>query len=323
MADLRVTGVSNNHLELQAPDGAKHTLAISEDLLKALKTREVSLPQSVTPRDIQQLVRLGASVDEVVAKTGADIELVARFAKPIIAELNHIVNLARNVRLSLAGDRFADNNPIEFGVVMDERLANNGARNVSWSSQKTNEGEWLVSVAFETSSGQGVATWAFDPKQLFLAPENEAALQLSNGGPVAVSQRHTPSPSHPVMAEERIEIVEVKPITANLTVVPEPVNTIIEPEYFEEEDEELPAPAQLRVISDEGPETPVTDFVEVIEIVEEVVIPATEQVELVEELVEVIEVVEDVEDQTPQAKPQASSGWAEVLFGSRDDEEEN
>jgi hypothetical protein len=308
MADLRVTGVSNNNLELQAPDGSKHTLAISEDLLKALKTREVQLPKSVTPRDIQQLVRLGATVDQVVDQTGADLELVTRFAKPIIAELNHVVNLARNVRLSLAGDRFADNNPIEFGVVMDERLSNNGAKNVSWSACKTNEGEWLVSVSFETSTGEGKATWAFEPKQLFLAPENEAALQLSNGGPVAV-QTKSAAQSHPVMSETIPEVVEEKPVTANLTIVPEPVKTYEEPAFFEEE--EPIAPVQLRAIPDE-PETEAIEVITVTEVVEVVSTTEEEQTDVAEEEVE-----------APAVKPQASSGWAEVLFGSRDDEEEN
>jgi len=308
MADLRVTGVSNNNLELQAPDGSKHTLAISEDLLKALKTREVQLPKSVTPRDIQQLVRLGATVDQIVDQTGADLDLVTRFAKPIIAELNHVVNLARNVRLSLAGDRFADNNPIEFGVVMDERLSNNGAKNVSWSACKTNEGEWLVSVSFETSNGEGKATWAFEPKQLFLAPENEAALQLSNGGPVAV-QTKSAAQSHPVMSEAIPEVVEEKPVTANLTIVPEPVKTYEEPAFFEEE--EPIAPVQLRAIPDQ-PETEAIEVITVTEVVEVVSTTEEEQTDVAEEEVE-----------APAVKPQASSGWAEVLFGSRDDEEEN
>ena len=100
MADLRITGVSNNQLELQAPDGTRHYLEITPDLLKALKSREVSLPANSSPREIQQLVRLGATLEEVAEKTGADIDLVAKFAKPIIAELKHVVALARSIRLS-------------------------------------------------------------------------------------------------------------------------------------------------------------------------------------------------------------------------------
>ncbi len=313
MADLRVIGVSNNNLELQAPDGSKHTLAISDDLLKALKTRDVKLPMTVSPRDIQHLIRLGATIDEVATKTGADLDLVTRFAKPIIAELNHVVNLARNVRLTLAGDRFADNNPIEFGVVMDERLSNNGAKNISWSACKTNEGEWLISVNFETSNGAGKATWAFEPKQLFLAPENEAALQLSNGAPVTVESKLNATSNQPVLSEPKVEISEVKPTTASLSIVPEPVLSF-EDEIFEEE--EPVQPVQLRVLPDEPP----TEVIEVVAVVEEIEIVEADENETQSAP---IEEQETEQFEAPATKPQASSGWAEVLFGSRDDEEEN
>jgi hypothetical protein len=132
MADLRITGVTNNQLELQAPDGTRHYLEISADLLKAMKTRSAELPPTLTPREIQAEIRLGTSVAELVARTGADEDQVAKYAAPIITELKHIVTLARNIRLSLAGDRFTDPTQIEFGTVMDERLATNGATDVAW-----------------------------------------------------------------------------------------------------------------------------------------------------------------------------------------------
>ena len=94
IADLRITGVSNNQLELQAPDGTRHYLEISDDLLKALKTRQGTLPVSISPREIQQAIRLGGTVDELVKSSGADEDLILKFAAPIIAELNHVVNLA-------------------------------------------------------------------------------------------------------------------------------------------------------------------------------------------------------------------------------------
>lgn len=302
MADLRITGVSNNQLELQAPDGTRHYLSITPDLLKALKSRDLSLPNNVSPREIQQLVRFGATLEEVAEKTGADPDLVARFAKPIVAELRHVVNLARGIRLSLAGDRFADPMLVEFGAIMDERLANNGAKDVAWSAKKNIEGEWLVNVSFTTSAGAGTATWAFDPKQLFLAPENEAALQLSNGVPVSAVTKTVPIIQEPV-AEERVE-VEVTEKTVSLTVVPEIQPTVIdEPEDLFEE----PVTAStLRIVEEVVEETTV---------VEVAVEPIAEEPEVIEPI------EETVNDQTA-SKPQATSGWAEVLFGSRDEQEE-
>jgi hypothetical protein len=303
MADLRITGVSNNQLELQAPDGTRHYLEITPDLLKALKSREVSLPANSSPREIQLLVRLGATLEEVAEKTGADIDLVAKFAKPIIAELKHVVALARSIRLSLAGDRFAEPTLVEFGSVMDERLVNNGATDISWSAKRSSEGEWLVSIRFSTSQGDGVATWSFDPKQLFLAPENEAALQLSNGVPVSAVAKTVPIISEP--EEVVVEEIQITERTVSLTVVPE--ITEVQAEEAEDLFEEPIASSTLRIVE---------------ELVDERAV--VEEISVQEELAE----TEALSDDEPLAstegntRPQATSGWAEVLFGSKDDEEE-
>ena len=307
MADLRIVGVSNNQLELQAPDGSRHYLEISEDLLRAMRNREVSLPTNLSPRDIQQAIRLGQTVDDIVRETGADIELVTRFAKPILAELNHIVALARNIRLNLAGDRFADPNPVQFGEVMDERLQNNGASQVRWSAKKSLDGDWLVSINFVTGSGDGIATWSFDPKKLFLAPENEAALQLSNGVPVSAVNKTVIIPT-PEVVEEPEPIAH--PATF-LTVVPDVVEeTVIDQPAFSEDLFEEP---------------PVTQTV--LRVVEEV---ETANIQVVEDTqTEAIAEVPVTEAESSQeepahepAKPQVNSRWAEVLFGEKEEDEE-
>lgn len=306
MADLRITGVSNNQLELQAPDGTRHYLEITPDLLKALKTREVALPNQLSPREIQERVRHGATLEEIASSTGADVDLVARFAKPIVAELRHVVSLARSIRLSLAGDRFAEPTLVEFGSVMDERLMNNGANEIEWSAKKSVDGEWLVSISFTTSQGTGLATWSFDPKQLFLAPENETALQLSNGVPVSTVAKTVQIAQDPVADYTEPEQSVVS--TPSLTVVPE-IITGSESQDAESEDlfEEPTSTSPLRVV-------------------EEVIEESVEVLEITEEPLEAENInSSDEEKPIPETsvKPQASSGWAEVLFGSRDDEDEN
>jgi hypothetical protein len=324
MADLRITGVSNNQLELQAPDGTRHYLEISDDLLKALKTRQSTLPVSISPREIQQAIRLGGTVEELVQSSGADEELITKFASPIIAELNHVVNLARNVRLSLAGDRFTDPTQVEFGVVMDDRLAQNGAKTTNWSARKSVEGDWLINLAFELPDGSGNATWSFDPKQLFLVPENEAALQLSNGLPVTsatskvrnLEPEQTTSFVPPVIEiQEEIEAITQ---TSGLTVVPE-IAEVDEISY--EVEEEVITRNVFHVVEDVTEESEDEYFDEPLgeevleteeEIQEEVLV--TEEITLVEEEPE-------QESNAEPAKPQTTSRWAEVLFGSKDEEE--
>ena len=355
MADLRITGVTNNQLELQAPDGTRHYLEISDDLLKAMKSRPSSNPSNLTPREIQTEIRLGVSVEELVAKTGADEDHVNRYAAPIITELNHIVTLARNIRLSLAGDRFTDPSQIEFGTVMDDRLRANGASNTRWTSRKSVEGEWLVSAHYLLSGVEGTATWSFDPKNLLLVPDNQSALQLSNSVPLSLGESAKISQpgqmAHPTNTVAAVSAIDdVSTPTTGLSVVPE----LIEVESIETE-------TRTEVISIVETETRTTfhivenDTVEPVyesmdneqksqidesydsfdEAVETFAAPvATEPEDFEGQEVEVTEVepVADVEDSADlnsnneeetyaPTKAQSTSRWAEVLFGSKDEEE--
>jgi hypothetical protein len=333
MADLRITGVTNNQLELQAPDGTRHYLEISPDLLKAMKSRPAELPPTLTPREIQAEIRLGTTVAELVDRTGADEDQVAKYAAPILTELKHIVTLARNIRLSLAGDRFTDPTQIEFGTVMDERLANNRAKDVSWVSKKTVEGVWLVSAEYKIDSEPGIATWSFEPKALSLVPENQSALLLSNASPLSLIEStpkiKTEQVMHPTVSAAQPETLEeeTQPVTTGLSVVPELI-------------EEVPAEQnQTEVISIVETETRATFHVVdgVQEEFESEEIYSQEREDLAEELfVEETEVIESfiieettvapvTEPEAPvvQAPPiQSTSRWAEVLFGTKDEEDD-
>lgn len=330
MADLRITGVTNNQLELQAPDGTRHYLEISDDLLKAMKSRPASLPAALTPREIQAEIRLGTSIEELVAKTGADEDQVAKYAAPILTELRHIVTLARNIRLSLAGDRFTEPTQIEFGVVMDERLAANKATSTKWLARKSVEGVWLVSVEYVLGTDTGIATWSFDPKNLFLVPENQSALLLSNASPLSLAETkpvRTEQTLHPTVVATQPEVLEeVKTPTASLSVVPELEEVAAEPEVPSAVETETKA--VFHIVEDVAEETESYEF-EVIEedhYQSESFAEVESQDEVAQE--QEIEIVEEAQPELIQEPPvetpkvQSTSRWAEVLFGSKDDEED-
>ena len=333
MADLRITGVTNNQLELQAPDGTRHYLEISPDLLKAMKSRPAELPPTLTPREIQAEIRLGTTVAELVARTGADEDQVAKYAAPILTELKHIVTLARNIRLSLAGDRFTDPTQIEFGTVMDERLANNRAKDVSWVSKKTVEGVWLVSAEYKIDSEPGIATWSFEPKALSLVPENQSALLLSNASPLSLIEStpkiKTEQVMHPTVSAAQVETIEeeTQPVTTGLSVVPELIEevpaehdqteviTIVETEtraIFHVVDDVQEDFDSEEIYSQEREDVSEELFVEEAEVTESFIIEET-----------TVEPVTEPEAPVVQASPiQSTSRWAEVLFGTKDEEDD-
>jgi hypothetical protein len=335
MADLRITGVTNNQLELQAPDGTRHYLEISDDLLKAMKSRPASLPAALTPREIQAEIRLGTSVQELVAKTGADEDQVAKYAAPILTELRHIVTLARNIRLSLAGDRFTEPTQIEFGAVMDERLSSNKATNSNWFARKTVEGVWLVSVEYVLGTVKGIATWSFDPKNLFLVPENQSALLLSNASPLSLAETKsvpTEQALHPtVIATQPESLEEVKTPTASLSVVPELEEVATETEVISVV--EMETRSVFHVVEDVVEESEHYEFEAIdedhyqsesfAEVESEAEQAFQQEADTVEEVK--LEPVQEAAAESASVeapKVQSTSRWAEVLFGSKDYEED-
>jgi len=338
MTDLRIVGVSISHLELEGADGSKHTLEISEDLLKALKARKpADTTSSLTPREIQEQIRHGKTIEQLLLTNSSDEDAIRKFGAPIVSELSHVVSLARNVRLNLATDRFAEPANIEFGLVMDDRLVANNASNLSWTARKSTDGQWLVTVRFTLGSEQAHATWSFNAKQLLLTPENQTAIQLSNGMALSLSNRQ--SDAHPTnqagsnFVHPVIEPGQLVETPTALSLVPEigtePVTEVIP---IQEETSSRPI---LRVIEEEPESIFTTKYLdEPLEEVEGYIgepalnLQETPEAEsevnsAVEEIFET-EVLEEVSPQ-PEAetpKPQSTSRWAEVLFGEKADEEE-
>lgn len=325
MADLRITGVTTSHLELESQDGSKHTLEITEDLLKALKSRKPSTSgQALTPREIQEQLRLGTSIEQMLLANPSDEDAIRKFGAPIVSELNHVVSLARNVRLNLATDRFADPAHIEFGLVMDDRLKTNGAQSLTWSSRKSAEGQWLVTVDFKVSSTPGSATWSFNPKQLLLTPENQTAIQLSNGMTLNIAK----SVEVPAISKPEMTTRFVHPVNESLSATDTPTALSVVPEFVEETKtevlllpEETSSRPTLRVIPEEPESIFESNYLdEHLGAVEEV-IPDETQV-TVEEILKVEVLEESVPTSAPQSSPPAStSRWAEVLFGSKHEDE--
>jgi len=326
MADLRITGVTNNQLELAAPDGTRHYLEITDDLLKALKPKPEALPATLSPREIQAEIRIGTTVAELATRSGVSEDLINRFAAPILSELAHIVVLARNIRLSLAGDRFTDPTQIEFGRVMDERLEANGAKNIRWVANKSLEGDWLVSAEYSHNSTAGKATWSFDPKNLFLVPENQSAMQLSNALPLSShGTTEAESKVHPTYAPALTtepEVLQEPTPTAGLTIVPELVELEVETVEVETRTEvisiaETESRTTFHVVEDEeslgASENIFSEELYNFEEEPPFVEPITEA--------EVGQVEEQRPEEPVQPKTQSTSRWAEVLFGTKDEED--
>ena len=177
MSELRYLSTDGDYLLLEAADGTQYRLLIDESVRKAARREIVSEGDAakISPRDIQLEVRSGVTVEDLASKTGASVEYITKFAAPVIDELAHVVSSALSVRITMAGDRYSETTQVEFGEVIANRLAATGVVQYNWSARKTDNGGWQLQCKF----GDTLANWAFDPRKLALAPENEVAVQLS------------------------------------------------------------------------------------------------------------------------------------------------
>lgn len=182
MRELSPVGREDGRLLLVAGDGENFSVQVDENLLRTIEERALSDSNatSLSPREIQDAVRAGATVEDLAATSGVSAHLIERFAHPVLEELTHILELAKSIRVALPPDRFNEVLKKPFGELVEERLNQSGAHVLSWAAKRSENVIWLVTVEFEQVGNKSLATWTFDPKRYLLTPETSNASSLSN-----------------------------------------------------------------------------------------------------------------------------------------------
>ena len=182
MKDIKFLGTDGDFLLLETAEGQRYRLLLDDSVRKASRGEtgnRLDVP-SISPREIQEEIRVGRTIEQVIASSGAPEEYVRKFAQPVLDELNHAVLNALTVRLEIAGDRFNEPMAREFGEIIKSRLAASGAGIERWSAMKAPDQGFFIYCEFEIDGETKKATWSYDPKRLALAPENETAIALSS-----------------------------------------------------------------------------------------------------------------------------------------------
>ena len=182
MKDIRFLGTEGEFLLLEDSGGQKFRLLLDSSLRATIKSEKLEKPTEVviSPRQIQEEIRVGRTIAEIVNATGASEGFVRKFAQPVLDELNHAVLNALTVRLEVAGDRFTEPSAREFGDIIKTRLAASGAGIETWTAFKAPNHGFYIHCEFELEGKVKKATWTYDPRRLALAPENDLALTLSS-----------------------------------------------------------------------------------------------------------------------------------------------
>ncbi|RWZ61439.1 DUF3071 domain-containing protein [Labedella populi] len=183
MQDLKVVGVEDGALVAATENGERYRIVIDEVLHSYVRPPrlEQNTGPRISPKDIQAHIRSGMSAEEVAELTGATLDYVRRFERPVLAEREHIVGQALSVPV-IAPVEAADGEEATFGAAIRARLESLSATGERWTSWKDAEQGWIVKVSFTSGEVDHDARWTFEPKRLTLSPQNSEAMTLSRQG---------------------------------------------------------------------------------------------------------------------------------------------
>ena len=190
MQDLQLIGVHEDgeHLLLSGGDGGRFRIRVDEPLRAAIRRDRPRLGQlqieidgGLRPRDVQALIRAGASAEEAADRSGWTVDKVHRYEGPILAEREHVTGLARGARLRGRGTSSSAGNAPTLSVRVTERLTGRGvdATGVSWDSWRAEDGPWTVVLTFAAGGRQRQASWSFDPADRTVTAVDDEARWLS------------------------------------------------------------------------------------------------------------------------------------------------
>lgn len=175
MFDLELVGLHDDgeHLVFKDADETLYRLPITEALRAAVRRDRPGLEsiraQSLRPREIQAMIRSGASAEEVADRAGVPIETVRRYEGPVIAEREFAAQRAQSFRVDKSDDA-----PTLGDLVID-RLAARNIETVVWDAYRPDDGTWYVVARYRAGLEDLQATWSVDlSTETFKAEDDEA-----------------------------------------------------------------------------------------------------------------------------------------------------
>ena len=99
--DLLGIGADGETLVFTDPNGERYQVSITDELRGSIRRHRMHLEpapsparQQISPREIQSLLRAGATPEEIATSHACDIEMVRSFESPIQAEKEYALQRA-------------------------------------------------------------------------------------------------------------------------------------------------------------------------------------------------------------------------------------
>lgn len=176
MRALRVAGLGTDgrtvilETVIQRPGerAERFTLPVDDNLhaavrgdLPRLGQIEIEPESQMRPREIQDRIRAGASVEQLATAAGASSERIERFAYPILLERSRMAQLTQKAHPVRADG--PDVRTLEEVVTETFRRRGHDLATVTWDSWRGEDGKWVVQLRWQTGRSENRAQWTFHP----------------------------------------------------------------------------------------------------------------------------------------------------------------
>jgi hypothetical protein len=164
-------------------DADRERERVAKDAASANAPRLVRPESALSPREMQDRIRSGWSIDEVAAEAGVDRDWVRRFAAPVFAEIGRVVDRAREATFDKP--RFGPSS-LPLGAAVRRNVAERGVRiaeedlDDAWSAYQLADDQWVVQFAYTSRGRQQEAEWLFDLATGELVSHNRLAAQVGH-----------------------------------------------------------------------------------------------------------------------------------------------
>lgn len=136
------------------------------------------MESGLTPRQIQERIRAGQSLDEVAAVAGMPRDRVERFALAVLDERQHLAEQARGHSVRREGEAGSHRT---LGGATERYFAQHDVDldNVEWDATRGDDRHfWTVTVTWTHSDEVRTATFGYDVRGTFSIAEDSCALEI-------------------------------------------------------------------------------------------------------------------------------------------------
>jgi Protein of unknown function (DUF3071) len=136
--------------------------AVRGDGARAGQTHiDIEVTNMLRPKEIQARIRAGASVEQVAAAAGVDIERVERFAHPVLLERSRAAELATAAHPVLADGPTV----LTLLETVTASLLARGLNpdSVTWDAWRNEDGRWTVQLGWKAGRSDNLAHFRFCP----------------------------------------------------------------------------------------------------------------------------------------------------------------